>query len=70
MWAQEGGTCSGAINPLTSGVSTTAHVGRTAEAHGIGVGVMRAAEGCVRRTVALGKGAVGVSRLAEVLGRR
>ncbi|MFI8086632.1 hypothetical protein ACIF6L_38315 [Kitasatospora sp. NPDC086009] len=70
MWAHEGGTYSGAINRLTLGVSTTAHVVRTAEAHGIDSGVMRAAEGCVRRTVAVGHGADGVSRLAEALGRR
>ncbi|MFI5530392.1 NAD(P)-dependent oxidoreductase [Kitasatospora sp. NPDC051853] len=63
-------TYSGAINPLTSGVSTMAHVVHTAEAHGIDSSVMRAAEGLTRRTIALGHGADGVSRLAEVLGRR
>ncbi|WP_406209384.1 NAD(P)-binding domain-containing protein [Kitasatospora sp. NBC_01560] len=61
---------SGAINPLTSAVSTMAHVVHTAEAHGIDSGVMRAAEGLVRRTIALGHGGDGASRLAEVLGRR
>ncbi|MEV0535533.1 NAD(P)-binding domain-containing protein [Kitasatospora sp. NPDC050463] len=60
---------SGAINPLTSGVSTMAHVVHAAESHGIDSGVMRAAEGLVRRTIALGHGEDGVSRLAEVLGR-
>ncbi|MER7582327.1 NAD(P)-binding domain-containing protein [Kitasatospora sp. NPDC097691] len=66
----DGGSYSGAINPLTSGVSTMAHVVHTAESHGIESGVMRAAEGLVRRTIALGHGEDGVSRLAEVLGRR
>ncbi|MFI9329374.1 NAD(P)-dependent oxidoreductase [Kitasatospora sp. NPDC052868] len=66
----DSGTYSGAINPLTSAVSTMAHVVHTAESHGIDSGVMRAAEGLVRRTIALGHGRDGVSRLAEVLGRR
>lgn len=66
----DSGSYSGAINPLTSGVSTMAHVVHTAESHGIESGVMRAAEGLVRRTIALGHGEDGVSRLAEVLGRR
>ncbi|CAN3983715.1 NAD(P)-dependent oxidoreductase [Kitasatospora purpeofusca] len=66
----DSGSYSGAVNPLTSAVSTMAHVVHTAESHGIESGVMRAAEGLVRRTVALGHGADGVSRLAEVLGRR
>ncbi|MFD4903907.1 NAD(P)-dependent oxidoreductase [Kitasatospora purpeofusca] len=66
----DSGSYSGAVNPLTSAVSTMAHVVHTAESHGIESGVMRATEGLVRRTVALGHGADGVSRLAEVLGRR
>ncbi|MFC5665266.1 NAD(P)-dependent oxidoreductase [Kitasatospora misakiensis] len=66
----DSGSYSGAINPLASGVSTMAHVVHTAESHGIESGVMRAAEGLTRRTIALGHGADGVSRLAEVLGRR
>ncbi|MFD7414075.1 NAD(P)-dependent oxidoreductase [Kitasatospora purpeofusca] len=66
----DSGSYSGAVNPLTSAVSSMAHVVHTAESHGIESGVMRAAEGLVRRTVALGHGADGVSRLAEVLGRR
>ncbi|MEK2495350.1 NAD(P)-binding domain-containing protein [Kitasatospora purpeofusca] len=66
----DSGSYSGAVNPLTSAASSMAHVVHTAESHGIESGVMRAAEGLVRRTVALGHGADGVSRLAEVLGRR
>ncbi|MFE1951141.1 NAD(P)-dependent oxidoreductase [Streptomyces sp. NPDC059524] len=66
----EDGGYSGEGNPLTSAVSTMAHVVHAAEAHGIDTGVMRAAEGLARRTVALGHGADGFSRIAEVLTRR
>ncbi|MFE5880495.1 NAD(P)-dependent oxidoreductase [Streptomyces hydrogenans] len=66
----EDATYSGAINPLTSGVSTMAHVVHAAEAHAIDSGAMRAIEGLARRTVALGHGADGFSRVAEVLRRR
>ncbi|MFE9040332.1 NAD(P)-dependent oxidoreductase [Streptomyces sp. NPDC012421] len=64
---QNGGDRSGAINPLTSAVSTMAHVVHAAEAHGIDSGVMRAAEGLARRTVALGHGAAGSARIVDVL---
>ncbi|MFH8728922.1 NAD(P)-dependent oxidoreductase [Streptomyces termitum] len=64
------GTYSGAVNPVTSAVSTMAHVVHAAEEHGIDSGVMRAVEGLARRTVALGHGADGFSRAAEVLRRR
>ncbi|NXY99418.1 NAD(P)-dependent oxidoreductase [Streptomyces sp. BR123] len=66
----EDGAYSGEGNPLTSAVSTMAHVVHASEAHGIDAGVMRAAEGLARRTVALGHGADGFSRIAEVLARR
>ncbi|MGW4161300.1 NAD(P)-dependent oxidoreductase [Streptomyces sp. NPDC004788] len=66
----EDGGFSGEGNPLTSAVSTMAHIVHASEAHGIDAGVMRAAEGLARRTVALGHGADGFSRIAEVLGRR
>ncbi len=66
----ENGTYSGEGNPLTSAVSTMAHIVHASEAHGIDAGVMRAAEGLARRTVALGHGAEGFTRIAEVLGRR
>ncbi|MFI8823422.1 NAD(P)-dependent oxidoreductase [Streptomyces sp. NPDC053431] len=71
-WADdvESGGYSGEGNPLTSAVSSMAHIVHTSEAHGIDAGVMRAAEGLARRTVGLGHGADGFSRLAEVLGRR
>ncbi|MFE7615050.1 NAD(P)-dependent oxidoreductase [Streptomyces sp. NPDC057496] len=66
----EDGTFSGEGNPLTSAVSTMTHVVHAAEAHGIDTGVMRAAEGLARRAVALGHGADGFSRIAELLARR
>ncbi|WP_395365734.1 NAD(P)-dependent oxidoreductase [Streptomyces sp. YH02] len=66
----ESGTYSGEGNPLTSAVSTMTHIVHASEAHGIDAGVMRAAEGLARRTVGLGHGAEGFTRVAEVLGRR
>ncbi|MFD7963941.1 NAD(P)-dependent oxidoreductase [Streptomyces zaomyceticus] len=66
----ESGTYSGEGNPITSGISTMAHVVHASEAHGIEANVMRAIEGLARRTVALGHGTEGYSRVAEVLGRR
>lgn len=71
-WAEdvESGAYSGEGNPLTSAVSTMTHIVHASEAHGIEAGLMRAAEGLARRTVALGHGADGFSRIAEVLGRR
>ncbi|WP_405870569.1 NAD(P)-binding domain-containing protein [Streptomyces zaomyceticus] len=66
----ESGSYSGEANPLTSAVSTMAHIVHASEAHGIEAGVMRAAEGLARRTVGLGHGAEGFTRLVEVLGRR
>ncbi|MFH8886877.1 NAD(P)-dependent oxidoreductase [Streptomyces sp. NPDC017949] len=64
------GTFSGEGNPLTSAVSSMAHIVHASEAHGIDAGVMRAAEGMARRAVGLGHGADGFVRIAEVLGRR
>ncbi|WP_055598282.1 NAD(P)-dependent oxidoreductase [Streptomyces aureus] len=66
----ESGSYSGEGNPITSGISTMAHVVHASEAHGIEANVMRAIEGLARRTVALGHGTDGYSRVAEVLGRR
>ncbi|TXS19505.1 hypothetical protein EAO70_12170 [Streptomyces sp. adm13(2018)] len=40
------------------------------EAHGIDASLMRAAEGLARRTVGLGHGAEGFTRVGEVLSRR
>ncbi|QKV96760.1 NAD(P)-dependent oxidoreductase [Streptomyces sp. NA02950] len=63
------GSFSGEGNPLTSAVSSMAHIVHTSEAHGIDAGVMRAAEGMARRAIGLGHGTDGFIRIAEVLGR-
>ncbi|MEU3556459.1 NAD(P)-dependent oxidoreductase [Streptomyces fragilis] len=65
----EKGSFPGEGNPLTSAVSSMAHVVQTSEAHGIEAGVMRAAEGTARRSVGLGHGADGFSRTVEILER-
>ncbi|MFE1886237.1 NAD(P)-dependent oxidoreductase [Streptomyces diastatochromogenes] len=65
----DSGSYSGAINPITSAVSTMTHVVAVSEAHGIDAGVMRAAEGMARRGIGLGHGTDGFIRVAEVLGR-
>lgn len=65
----DSGSYSGAINPITSAVSTMTHVVAVSEAHGIDAGVMRAAEGMARRVIGLGHGTDGFIRVAEVLGR-
>ncbi|GAA2430727.1 NAD(P)-dependent oxidoreductase [Streptomyces glaucus] len=64
------GTWSGEGNPLTSAVSSMAHIVQVSESHGIDAGVMRAAEGLARRAIGLGHGGDGFIRIAEVLGRR
>ncbi|MFF4271189.1 NAD(P)-dependent oxidoreductase [Streptomyces sp. NPDC001536] len=71
-WADDidAGTYSGEGNPLTSSVSSMAHIVHTAESHGIDTAVLRAAEGQARRAIGLGHGADGITRLTELLGRR
>ncbi|MGC2999263.1 NAD(P)-dependent oxidoreductase [Streptomyces sp. G35A] len=66
----DAGTYSGEGNPITSAVSSMAHIVEVSEAHGIDAGVMRAAEGMARRVIGLGHGADGFVRVAEVIGRR
>ncbi|NGO75296.1 NAD(P)-dependent oxidoreductase [Streptomyces sp. YC504] len=66
----DGGTYSGADNPITSAASSMAHIVHASESHGIDAGVMRAAEGLARRVIGLGHGTDGFLRVAEVLGRR
>ncbi|MDT0345862.1 NAD(P)-dependent oxidoreductase [Streptomyces litchfieldiae] len=66
----DSGSFSGDGNPITSAVSSMAHIVHTSEAHGIDAGVMRAAEGMARRVIGLGHGTDGFIRVAEVLGRR
>ncbi|MEU6062213.1 NAD(P)-binding domain-containing protein [Streptomyces sp. NPDC047097] len=61
------GRFAGEGNPLTSAVSSMAHIVHAAEAHGIDSGVMRAAEGMARRAVGLGHGADGFIRITDVL---
>jgi 3-hydroxyisobutyrate dehydrogenase-like beta-hydroxyacid dehydrogenase len=64
------GTYSGRLNPITSGVSTMAHIVEAAEAHGIDASVMRATEGLARRVIGLGHGDSGFIRVTELLSRR
>ncbi|MFF3418270.1 NAD(P)-dependent oxidoreductase [Streptomyces sp. NPDC002698] len=66
----DNGDYPGEGNPITSAVSSMAHIVHTSEAHGIDAGVMRAAEAVVRRAIDLGHGADGFTRIAEFLGRR
>lgn len=66
----DSGRHSGEGNPLTSGVSSMAHIVEVSESHGIDASVMRSAEGVARRAIGLGHGADGFTRLAEVLSRR
>ncbi|GHH90902.1 NAD(P)-dependent oxidoreductase [Streptomyces capillispiralis] len=66
----DAGTYSGEVNPVTSAVSTMAHVVHASEGHGIDASVMRVIEGQARRVIALGHGADAFTRLAEVLARR
>ncbi|CAL9502365.1 NAD(P)-dependent oxidoreductase [Streptomyces griseomycini] len=66
----DAGTYSGELNPITSSASTMAHIVHASEAHGIDASVMRVIEGQARRVIALGHGADGFTRVAEVLARR
>ncbi|MDL5202374.1 NAD(P)-binding domain-containing protein [Streptomyces sp. ALI-76-A] len=72
QWANEAddGTFSGEDNPITSAVSSMAHIVQASEAHGIDASVMRAAEGQARRVIGLGHGTDGFMRVMELLGRR
>lgn len=66
----DSGRHSGEGNPLTSAVSSMAHIVHVSESHGIDASVMRSAEGIARRAIALGHGTDGFTRLAAVLSRR
>ncbi|MEU7584105.1 NAD(P)-binding domain-containing protein [Streptomyces sp. NPDC041068] len=66
----DNGTYSGEDNPITSTASTMSHVIHTSESHGIDAGVMRAAEGLVRRVIDEDHGNDGATRIVELLGRR
>ncbi|MGA5764641.1 NAD(P)-dependent oxidoreductase [Nonomuraea bangladeshensis] len=63
----DSGTYSGEGNPITSAVSSMAHIVHTSEAHGIDASVMRAAEGLARRVIGLGHGDDGFLRVTELL---
>ncbi|WP_328439961.1 NAD(P)-binding domain-containing protein [Streptomyces sp. NBC_00444] len=63
------GTYSGELNPITSAVSSMAHIVNASEAHGIEASVMRAVEGQARRAIGLGHGTDGFIRVTELLGR-
>ncbi|MER5216158.1 NAD(P)-binding domain-containing protein [Streptomyces sp. NPDC002838] len=71
-WADDvdNGSFSGELNPITSTVSSMAHIVHTSEAHGIDASLMRVAEGQARRVVARGHGTDGYMRVIELLGRR
>ncbi|MFF0513626.1 NAD(P)-dependent oxidoreductase [Streptomyces sp. NPDC004250] len=66
----DAGTYSGELNPVTSAVSTMAHIVHASEAHGIDASLMRVIEGQARRVVALGHGTDGYTRVADVITRR
>ncbi|MDH6628460.1 3-hydroxyisobutyrate dehydrogenase-like beta-hydroxyacid dehydrogenase [Streptomyces sp. LBL] len=70
-WADDvdSGTFSGEGNPITSAVSSMAHIVQASEAHGIDAGVLRTAEGQARRVIGLGHGTDGFMRVTEVLRR-
>ncbi|RII13849.1 3-hydroxyisobutyrate dehydrogenase [Streptomyces sp. YIM 130001] len=63
------GSFSGEGNPITSAVSTMAHVVSLSEAHGIDAAVMRAAEGQARRAIGRGHATDGFSRVTQIVAR-
>ncbi|MFJ3723886.1 NAD(P)-dependent oxidoreductase [Streptomyces sp. NPDC090045] len=65
----DSGGYSGEGNPITSAVSSMAHIVAASEAHGIDASVLRAAEGQARRAIGLGHGTDGFIRVTELLGR-
>ncbi|MFE2043659.1 NAD(P)-dependent oxidoreductase [Streptomyces sp. NPDC059477] len=64
------GSYSGETNPITSAVSSLAHIIHTSESHGIDASVLRATEGLARRVIALGHGEDGFLRVTDLLSRR
>jgi 3-hydroxyisobutyrate dehydrogenase-like beta-hydroxyacid dehydrogenase len=66
----DSGTFSGEVNPITSAVSSMAHIVHTSESHGIDAGVMRAAEGLARRAIGRGHGTDGFLRITEIMNPR
>ncbi|MEU4327212.1 NAD(P)-dependent oxidoreductase [Nonomuraea dietziae] len=66
----DSGRFSGEDNPITSAVSSMAHIVHTSEAHGIDASVMRAAEGLARRAIGRGHGTDGFLRITEIMNPR
>ncbi|MEV0388430.1 NAD(P)-dependent oxidoreductase [Nonomuraea sp. NPDC050643] len=66
----DSGRFSGEGNPITSAVSSMAHIVHTSESHGIDAGVMRAAEGFARRAIERGHGTDGFLRITEIMNPR
>ncbi|MFI6458376.1 hypothetical protein ACIBF6_43365 [Streptosporangium amethystogenes] len=66
----DSGRFSGEDNPITSAVSSMAHIVHTSEAHGIDASVMRAAEGLARRAIGRGHGTDGFLRIIEIMNLR
>ncbi|MEO3873777.1 NAD(P)-binding domain-containing protein [Nonomuraea sp. B12E4] len=63
----DSGRYSGEGNPITSAVSSMAHIVHASESHGIDASVMRAAEGQARRVIARGHGSDGFIRITDLL---
>ncbi|MFI6292269.1 NAD(P)-dependent oxidoreductase [Nonomuraea sp. NPDC050790] len=63
----DSGAFSGEGNPITSAVSSMAHIVHASESHGIDAGVMRAAEGLARRAIGRGHGTDGFLRITDIL---
>ncbi len=64
------GRFSGETNPITSAVSSMAHIVHTSEAHGIDADVMRAAQDLAQHAVERGHGKDGFLRITEILNPR
>ncbi|TDC20649.1 NAD(P)-dependent oxidoreductase [Streptomyces sp. 8K308] len=63
----DNGQYAGDINPITSTVSTMAHIVHTSEEHGIDASLMRAAEGLARRAIGRGHGTDGFMRVIDIM---
>ncbi|WP_436777777.1 NAD(P)-dependent oxidoreductase [Yinghuangia sp. YIM S09857] len=62
-------THSGEGNPITSAVSSMAHIVHASETHGIDASIMRAAESLARKAIDLNHPTDGFTRVADVLSR-
>ncbi|GAB2870271.1 NAD(P)-dependent oxidoreductase [Streptomyces mayteni] len=66
----DNGEYTGDINPITSTVSTMAHIVHTSEGHGIDASLMRAAEGLARRAIGRGHDTDGFMRVIDIMNPR